>query len=105
VSATRVQAVQPEPSPGAEAEAEQATPQIDTVVIVFAGTDQDAEVIKFSQSNLAELGFLTAVLRNAEDDAIEETTGITFDQLVELYGVLIPDIVEQLNEEGTEEPQ
>ena len=105
VSATRVQAVQPEPSPGAEAEAEQATPQIDTVVIVFAGTDQDAEVIKFSQSNLAELGFLTAVLRNAEDEAIEETTGITFDQLVDLYGVLVPGIVEQLNEETTETPQ
>jgi Flp pilus assembly protein CpaB len=105
VSATRVQAVEPEPTPGAEPEAEQAAPQIDTVVIVFAGTDQDAEVIKFSQSNLAELGFLTAVLRNAEDEAIEETTGITFDQLVDLYGVLVPGIVEQLNEEQTETPQ
>ena len=39
--------------------------------------------------------------RHLDDDAIEPTTGITFDQLVAEYGVRIPDIVEQLNEEAT----
>jgi len=72
---------------------------IDSVIIVFAGTDQDAEVVKFAQRDLAEVGQLTAIVRHLEDDAIEETVGITFDQLVAVYGVRIPDIVQQLNEE------
>jgi hypothetical protein len=74
------------------------------VIIVFAGTDQDAEVIKFAQNDLGEVGSLTAVIRNAEDDEIEETLGITIDQLVEEYGLRIPNIVEQLNEEAAETP-
>lgn len=77
---------------------------VDSVIIVFAGTDQDAEVIKFAQNDLSEVGSLTAVVRHADDDAIEETLGITIDQLVQEYGLRIPDIVEQLNEETTEEP-
>ena len=74
---------------------------IESVIIVFAGTDQDAEVIKFAQRDGAEVGLLTAVIRHLDDDAVEETIGITFDQLVAEYGVRIPDIVEQLNEEAT----
>jgi Flp pilus assembly protein CpaB len=74
---------------------------IDSVIIIFAGTDQDAEVIKFAQNALGEQGALTAVVRHADDDAVEETLGITIDQLVAEYGVRIPDIVEQLNEEAT----
>ena len=73
---------------------------IDSVIIVFAGTAQDAEVIKFAQSNLSEVGLLTAIVRHADDDVIEETLGITIDQLVEEYGLRIPAIVEQLNEEA-----
>jgi Flp pilus assembly protein CpaB len=76
---------------------------VDSVIIVFAGSDQDAEVIKFAQNDMTELGFLTAVIRHADDDAPEETLGITFDQLVEEFGVRIPSIVEQLNEEGLED--
>ena len=56
---------------------------IDSVIIVFAGTDQDAEVIKFAQNDLGEVGSLTAVVRHADDDEVEETTGITIDQLVD----------------------
>ena len=77
---------------------------IDTVIIVFAGNDQDAEVIKFAQNALGEAGSLTAVVRHADDDEDEETTGITIDQLVTEYGLRIPDIVQQLNEEGTPAP-
>ena len=73
---------------------------VDSVIIVFAGTNQDAEVIKFAQNDLSEIGSLTAVIRHADDDAIEETLGITIDQLVEEYGLRIPNIVEQLNEEA-----
>jgi hypothetical protein len=76
---------------------------VDSVIIVFAGTDQDAEVIKFAQNDMTELGFLTAVIRHADDDEIEPTLGITFDQLIEEFGVRVPSIVEQLNEEGIED--
>jgi Flp pilus assembly protein CpaB len=81
-----------------DAEAEAAV--IDSVIIVFAGTDQDAEVIKFAQNDLTELGSLTAVVRHADDEAIEDTVGITIDQLVEDYGLRIPGIVELLTEES-----
>jgi Flp pilus assembly protein CpaB len=77
---------------------------VDSVIVVFAGTDQDAEVIKFAQNDLTEVGQLTAVVRHAEDDEVEETVGLTIDQLVEVYGLRIPSIVEQLNEEGPETP-
>jgi pilus assembly protein CpaB len=73
---------------------------LDSVIIVFAGTDQDAEVVKFAQNNFGEVGALTAVIRNSDDDAVEETIGITIDQLVTEYGLRIPDIVQQLNEEA-----
>ena len=76
---------------------------VDSVIVVFAGTDQDAEVIKFAQNDMTELGFLTAVIRHADDDVVEPTLGITFDQLVEEFGVRVPSIVEQLNEEGIED--
>ena len=86
-------------------EAEQpAQAAVDSVIIVFAGTDQDAEVIKFAQNDLSEVGALTAVIRHADDDEIGETLGITIDQLVEEYGLRIPNIVEQLNEEAPETP-
>jgi Flp pilus assembly protein CpaB len=76
-------------------------PPIDSVIIVFAGTDQDAEVIKFAQNDFGEVGSLAAVIRHADDDAIEETIGITIDQLVEEYGLRIPGIVELLLEGAT----
>jgi len=72
---------------------------IDSVIIIFAGNDQDGEVIKFAQNALGEQGALTAVVRHADDDVPERTTGITIDQLVSEYGLRIPSIVEQLNEE------
>jgi pilus assembly protein CpaB len=73
---------------------------IESVIIVFAGTAQDAEVIKFAQSNVAEVGPLTAIVRHADDDEVEDTLGITIDQLVSEYGLRIPGIVEELNEEA-----
>lgn len=63
----------------------------DTVIIVFAGTDQDAELIKFAQGQEQSL---TAVIRHADDDAVEVTLGITLRQLVDAYGVLVPDIIQ-----------
>jgi Flp pilus assembly protein CpaB len=75
---------------------------VDSVIIVFAGTDQDAEVVKFAQNDLSEVGSLTAVIRHADDDAPEDTLGITIDQLVSEYGLRIPGIVEELAGEEEE---
>ena len=96
VSAQRL--AQPEVVEGEEPPAQQAP--IENVIIIFAGTDQDAEVLKFVQNDLSIIGGLTAVVRSGEDDEAPpvETTGITLDILVELFGVPIPDIVEQLQE-------
>ena len=109
VSATRAQLPEPvdtnQDGVINEADEQPAEAAIDSVIIVFAGTDQDAEVIKFAQTALGEQGALTAVVRHADDDTVEETTGITIDQLVEEYGLRIPAIVEQLNEEGADEGQ
>jgi Flp pilus assembly protein CpaB len=106
VSATRAQEQEPTEDTNGDGvinddDAPPAEAAIDSVIIIFAGTDQDAEVIKFAQNALGEQGALTAVVRHADDDAVETTTGITIDALVEDYGLRIPDIVEQLNEEAT----
>ena len=67
------------------------------MIIIIAGTDQDAEVIKFAQNEVSEVGSLTAVLRNTQDTATERTTGITIDRLVSQYGLAIPNIIKQLS--------
>lgn len=103
VSATRSQIPEPVDADGdGQADPDQPVqPVIDSVIIIFAGTAQDAEIIKFAQKDLTETGFLTAVVRHADNEALEETLGITIDQLVDEFGLRIPNIVEQLNEEAT----
>jgi Flp pilus assembly protein CpaB len=108
VSASRNQQPEPTDTNGDgvinEEDDQPAEATIDSVIIIFAGSDQDAEVIKFAQSNFGEVGSLGAVVRHTDDDDIEDTLGITIDQLVEEYGLRIPGIVELLNEEGNPAP-
>lgn len=104
VSATRVRDVQTgTPAEGEEQPEEEAPQQIENVIIVFAGSDQDAEVVKFAQNDLGELGSLTVVLRRTADTEEgvpnEETTGITIDILFEEYGIPVPDILIDLGPE------
>lgn len=82
-----------EASPSAEGGTAAAPTPIENVIIVFAGTDADAEVIKFAQRDLNEVGAITAVLRSVDDDALEETVGVTIDELVDRYGLPVPGIV------------
>jgi pilus assembly protein CpaB len=97
VSATRIRnSAAASPSPGQEAQAPAAAEIIENVIIVFAGTDQDAEAIKFAQNDLGELGALTATLRSTQDTDVEKTTGITIDLLVKKYGIPIPSIITDL---------
>ncbi|MBA3404326.1 MAG: Flp pilus assembly protein CpaB [Gemmatimonadaceae bacterium] len=104
VSATRAQEQEPIDVNGDgvidENDEQPAEAVIDSVIVVIAGTAQDAEVIKFAQNDLSEVGSLTAIVRHADDDEVEETLGITIDQLVEEFGLRVPNIVEQLNEEA-----
>jgi Flp pilus assembly protein CpaB len=100
VSAQRT--AQPAPVEGQE-QPSQAPAAIENVIIIFAGTDEDAEVIKFVQNNVGEIGDLTAVVRSGEDSELPAVTtgGITIDLLVSRFGVPIPDIVEKLNDTTT----
>jgi Flp pilus assembly protein CpaB len=98
VSQTRITS-QPQagasPSPATSGQAQAQAP-IENVIIIIAGTDQDAEVIKFAQNDVSEVGPLTAVLRSTKDTDKETTSGITIDRLVSQYGLAIPNIVQQL---------
>jgi Flp pilus assembly protein CpaB len=104
VSATRAQQQEPQDTNGDgvvdENDVQPDAPVIDAVIIVFAGTTQDAEVIKFAQNDVTERGSLGVIVRNADDDALDNTTGVTIDVLVSDYGLRLPDIVQQLNEEA-----
>ena len=81
-----------------------AAPPIEKVLIVFAGTAQDAEVLRFAQANDEELGSLSVVVRHPEDDEVEDTLGITIDQLVDEFGLRIPSIIELLEDEEAPAP-
>ena len=97
VSQTRIKPVaQPSASASPTTGQQQAQAQIENVIIVIAGTDQDAELIKLAQNDVGSVGALTAVLRNTQDADLEQTTGLTIDKLVSDYGLLIPNIITQL---------
>ena len=82
------------PQPATDPNASPAAAVGDHVIVIFAGTDQDAELIKFAQSNLGEIGSLTAVLRDTQDTAADGiTTGVTLELLIQQYGVTVPNII------------
>jgi Flp pilus assembly protein CpaB len=94
VSATKIKPVtssEATPAPGSTQKAEA---PIESIIIIFAGTDADAEVIKFSEEDTNTPGPLSAVLRAVGDTVVEDTTGITFKILVEKFGIPIPDIIQ-----------
>ena len=94
VSATRVKPVADTTATPAPGSTTKADVPIETVIVVFAGTDSDAEVIKFAQNDQSILGPLTAVIRRTDDTVVEDTTGVTFKILVERFGIPIPDIIQ-----------
>ena len=94
VSATKIKPIADPAATPVPNGAPAAPAAIETVVVIFAGTDADAEVIKFAQNDQSILGPLTAVLRATDDTVVEDTTGITFKILVERFGIPIPDIIQ-----------
>jgi Flp pilus assembly protein CpaB len=94
VSATKIQPIaNPNATPAPGSNGATTTP-IESVVVVFAGTDADAELIKFAQTDNTVIGKLTAILRGAKDDVVETTTGITLKILIDTFGIPIPQIVQ-----------
>lgn len=118
VSTSQFQAAAQAETAAGEGQAPAPTTVADRVVIIIAGTDQDAEVLRFAQRTATELGdqvasALSVTLRGPGetgegDDTIEETTGITIEQILNDYGLQIPDLTDidelQPDEGGTEEP-
>lgn len=95
VSATKIKqaAANPNATPAPGSQGTSDTP-IESVIIVFAGSDADAELIKFAQTDNTVVGPLTAVLRSAKDDAQETTDGVTLKILVDTFGIPIPEIIQ-----------
>ncbi len=78
----------------------------DQLVLIFAGTAQDAEIVRFAQRTSSDIGDLVAgslsvVVRSADDEAAEETTGISLEQLIEDHGLMIP-AVENVADPGAD---
>ena len=85
-------------SEGEEQEGEQVPlPPADQAILIFAGTDQDAEVVKFAQRDMGEVGSITVALRGRGDDQTQQTTGITLAELIDEYGVVTPSTVDVEN--------
>ena len=112
VSATRAQAPTPTDTNNDgvinEDDGPPAQTAIESVIIVFAGTAQDAEVVRWTQRDQSELSSertelpssISVIIRHDDDDAVETTVGVTIDSLVAEYGLRLPEIVQQLNEEA-----
>jgi len=101
VSDSRIEAAAAaaEATPGPDGQAPPAPAPVTTVVIIIAGTDQDAEIIRFAQRSAGDAGeggasSLSLTLRPGGDETVQTTTGITIEQLIEDYGLLIPDLTE-----------
>jgi Flp pilus assembly protein CpaB len=81
----------------------------DQVIVIFAGTSQDAEVVRYAQRTSSEFGdqvsaATSLVIRSDEDDdVIEDTPGITIQELIEEYAIVIPEIEGLLDPEIFEE--
>jgi Flp pilus assembly protein CpaB len=85
--------VAPTPNPDGTVPPPQAP--INNVVIIFAGSDQDAEIIRYAQRTATDIGdgvssTLSVILRGADDESLQETTGISIEQLLEDYGLPVP---------------
>ena len=94
VSATKIQPVaNPNATPAPGSNNATANP-IASVVVIFAGSDADAELIKFAQTDNTVIGKLSTILRNTKDEAQETTTGITLRILVDTFGIPVPQIIQ-----------
>jgi Flp pilus assembly protein CpaB len=67
-----------------------------SIIVIFAGTNEDAELMTFAQRGAGEVGALTMTLREADNEEPEDSPGVTLEDLFETYGLVIPTEVEEL---------
>ena len=73
-------------------------------IIIIAGSDADAELLKFAQRDGSEVGTISVTLRHSDDEALEETSGVTLLDVIDTYGVVVPQPVEGIfSTEGSTE--
>lgn len=84
-------AAEPQPAPAEGGVVPPAAPTAEPVFaqgsqwqVVLAVTDQEAELIEYTK---AKIGILSLIIRRADDQEIVETSGVTMDLLMRLYGV------------------
>jgi Flp pilus assembly protein CpaB len=68
------------------------------IIVVLAGTNADAELLTFAQRGSGEVGAVTLTLRQTTDEEEEDTPGVTLEDVIETYGLVIPTTVEGLTE-------
>ena len=85
------------PEPGATPGAATPAPEAPTsAVVVIAGTDQDAEILRYAARDQTEFqgtstsAVVAMTIRATGDDSTFKTTGITINQLIQEYGLLVP---------------
>ncbi len=67
-----------------------------SAVVIVAGTDQDAEVLRYAARDETEFqgtgtsAVVALTIRNTDDTDIATTTGITINELIKQYGLLVP---------------
>ena len=93
VSHTDVRPVADDTETGEEDPNAPAAAPTENVIIIIAGSDQDAELLKFAQRDMGEVGAITVTLRGAGDVETENTSGVTLDRLISEYGVPVPNVV------------
>jgi Flp pilus assembly protein CpaB len=67
-----------------------------TIIVIIAGTDADAELLTFAQRDAGEIGSLKLTLRGADDDVAEDTVGVTLTDVIDRYGLVVPTEVVEL---------
>ncbi len=85
----------PQPS-GSPRAAATAAPIPSSVVVVVAGTDQDAEILRYAARDQTEFqgtatsAVVALTIRATGDSDVQTTTGITINELIKQYGLLVP---------------
>ncbi|MDQ6683034.1 MAG: Flp pilus assembly protein CpaB [Chloroflexota bacterium] len=91
VSQSNIRQTQPNASASPSAAGNQAAGQaLTSSVVIIAGTDQDAEIIRWFSRTDGDVGGISVALRSADDTTIEKTKGVTLQSLLQQYGLNIP---------------
>ena len=86
----------PRPRTASGQPAPTAAPIPNSAIVVIAGTDQDAEVLRYAARDETEFqgtgtsAVVALTIRATGDTDVQTTTGITIEELIKQYGLLVP---------------